>query len=208
MTHISIGIVDYGLGNRASVAGAVSACEATPVVTSDATTLAACDKLVLPGVGAFGDGMRNLRERGLVDVLNDLVMRDGKPLLGICLGFQLMAKDSDEFGHHDGLGWIDARVRKFALDPSAWRVPHVGWNETHQRGDGVLFRDVPDGALFYFVHSHRMQCDDDSLVVGECDYGERFVAAVQHGPVHGTQFHPEKSQLHGLTVLRNFIAHA
>jgi len=201
-----IGIVDYGLGNLTSVAGAVAKVGFEPVVSADATVLGDCEKLILPGVGAFGDGMKNLRERGLVGPLTELVTKAGKPILGICLGFQLLARKSKEFGDHEGLGWIDAEVTAMAPADRNLRVPHVGWNELYQCRDCVLFDDVPDGGLFYYVHSYALRPADRGGVVGECDYGGRFAAAVQSGSIFGTQFHPEKSQLHGLTLLKNFLA--
>ncbi len=201
-----IGIVDYGLGNLTSVAGAVAKVGFEPKISGDAKVLADCEKLILPGVGAFGDGMKNLRERGLVGPLTELATKAGKPILGICLGFQLLAKRSEEFGDHQGLGWIDAEVTAIEPADKKLRVPHVGWNELYQRADCVLFDDVPDGSLFYYVHSFALRANDDALVVGECDYGGRFAAAVQSGAIFGTQFHPEKSQLHGLTLLKNFLA--
>ncbi|MFQ5763665.1 MAG: imidazole glycerol phosphate synthase subunit HisH [Rhodospirillales bacterium] len=200
-----IGIIDYGLGNLTSVAGAVEKVGFEPVVSADAGVLSECEKLILPGVGAFGDGMRNLRDRDLVGPLTDLVTKAGRPILGICLGFQLLAKRSEEFGDHEGLGWIDARVAALKPDDTALRLPHVGWNELYQSADCVLFDDIPDESLFYYVHSYALEPENGALVAGECDYGGRFAAAVQSGSIFGTQFHPEKSQLHGLTLLRNFL---
>lgn len=200
-----IGIIDYGLGNLTSVAGAVEKVGFEPVVSADAGILSDCEKLILPGVGAFGDGMRNLRERDLVEPLTELVTKAGRPILGICLGFQLLAKRSEEFGDHEGLGWIDARVTALKPDDEALRLPHVGWNELYQSADCVLFDDIPDESLFYYVHSYALEPENGALVAGECDYGGRFAAAVQSGSIFGTQFHPEKSQLHGLTLLRNFL---
>ena len=201
-----IGIIDYGLGNLTSVAGAVEKVGFKPVVSSDARVLGDCEKLILPGVGAFGDGMRNLRDRGLVEPLTRMTTKAGKPILGICLGFQLLARTSQEFGEHQGLGWIDAEV--VSLDPAdaKLRVPHVGWNELYQTRESVLFDDVPDEGLFYYVHSFKLRPAGPDVVIGECDYGGRFAAAVQKGSIFGTQFHPEKSQQHGLTLLKNFLA--
>jgi glutamine amidotransferase len=204
-----IGIVDYGLGNLTSVAGAISKLGFQPTITSDADALAGADKLILPGVGAFPDGMANLAERGLIDVLNDLVIARRKPILGICLGFQLLGKGSEEFGQTQGLGWIDAAVTRLAPDEPGLRVPHVGWNElTQTKPDCILFDGVDDGALFYFVHSYRMETPPDGSEAGTCDYGGAFTAAVQKGSVFGTQFHPEKSQQAGLTLLGNFLEKA
>lgn len=201
------GIVDYGLGNLRSVAGAVERLGWTAVVSSDAGELARCDKLLLPGVGAFGDGMRNLRERGLVEPLTVMAVDGGKPVLGLCLGAQLLVSESEEFGTHAGLGWIEGSVRR--IDPGdGLRVPHVGWNELRQVGGSILFDGVGDGALFYYVHSFVIEPSDRSVVKGETDYGRALTAVIERGNVYGTQFHPEKSQLDGLTLLGNFLERA
>ena len=146
-----------------------------------------------------------MRERGLVDPLTELVRQQGKPLLGICLGSQLITDESDEFGTHSGLGWVPAHVRRFALTDTSLRVPHVGWNDLFRVGDSLLFEDLPEQPLFYYVHSHFIEARDTGIVIGECNYGGRFVGAFQHGNIYGTQFHPEKSQLDGLKLLKNFI---
>ena len=204
-----IGIVDYGLGNLTSVAGAVSKLGFEPHITSDADTLAASDKLILPGVGAFPDGMANLANRGLIDILGDLVIKQRKPILGICLGFQLLGLSSEEFGHTPGLGWIDAPVTRLKPADNALRVPHVGWNDlTQTKPDCILFDGIADQSLFYFVHTFHMETRPDGSQVGTCDYGGAFTAAVQKGNVFGTQFHPEKSQQAGLTLLGNFLEKA
>ena len=204
-----IGIVDYGLGNLTSVAGAVAKLGFKPDVTSDAARLEAADKLILPGVGAFTDGMANLQARGLIDILNDLVVKRRKPILGICLGFQLLGQSSSEFGDTAGLGWIDAPVTRLQPEDASLRVPHVGWNDLSQtRPACILFDGIEDGALFYFVHSYRMETPPDGSEIGTCDYGGAFTAAVQKGNVFGTQFHPEKSQQAGLTLLANYLKKA
>lgn len=204
-----IGIIDYGLGNLTSVAGAVAKLGFDATITADPDRLSDCEKLILPGVGAFPDGMANLRARGLIEPLNEMVIRGRKPILGICLGFQLLGRSSEEFGQTDGLGWIDAPVTLLTPGEPDLRVPHVGWNELVQtRPDCILFDDVPDRALFYFVHKYKMEPPAGGSAVGECDYGGPFAAAVQKGSIFGTQFHPEKSQQHGLTLLRNFLEKA
>jgi imidazole glycerol-phosphate synthase subunit HisH len=203
-----IAIVDYGLGNLRSVAGAVERLGYEPLVTSDPSSLAEAEKLILPGVGAFGDGMKNLRERGLVEPLDRLVLEERKPVLGICLGAQLMAARSEEFGDHEGLGWVDASVRRIEPADRSLRVPHVGWNELYQDGESLLFDGVRDRELFYFVHSFYIDAAATSDVKGWCEYGGRLAAVVERGNVFGTQFHPEKSQLAGLTLLGNFLAGA
>lgn len=198
-----IAVVNYGLGNVASILGALERLGYPAVLTADPQTLAAATKLILPGVGGFGEGMANLEARGLVAVLDRLVMGEGKPILGICLGAQLMARESEEFGHHPGLGWFDAPVTR--LRPAGdLRVPHVGWNELMPTVPSALLGGIPAGALFYFVHSFAIPADSAD-VVGVCDYGGPFAAALQRDNIHAVQFHPEKSQQHGLTLLDGFL---
>jgi len=200
-----VGVIDYGLGNLRSVAGAVKKLGHEPIVTHSATELARADKLILPGVGAFGDGMRNLGRLGLVAPLTRQV-EQGTPLLGICLGAELLARDSDEFGRHEGLGWIDASVTRVRPSDASLRVPHVGWNGVRQTRPSVLFENVPQDALFYFVHSYQICCDDPATVIAVCEYGGSIAAVVARQRIFGAQFHPEKSQRHGLSLLQNFLA--
>ncbi len=202
-----IGIIDYGLGNLRSVLGAVEKLGHHAVISADSSQLSNCEKLILPGVGAFGDGMGNLAARGLIDPLNKLVRLDRRPILGICLGFQLLAETSEEFGPHEGLGWIPGHVKRIRPGDDALRIPHVGWNDFEKTGDCILFDEIPDAALFYFVHSYHLETDP-GITVGTCTYGRPLCAAVQSGNVFGTQFHPEKSQQHGLKVLQNFLERA
>ena len=203
-----IGIVDYGLGNLASVAGAVEKLGFEPVISADPDVLGRAEKLILPGVGAFGDGMRNLRERGLTDPLSHFVRRENRPILGICLGFQLLAEESQEFGRHEGLCWLPARVRRLSPGDRALRIPHVGWDELKQERSDALFAGIEADSLFYYTHSFALESSDPSLVAGTCDYGETFVAVVHSDNIFGTQFHPEKSQRAGLKLLENFLTSA
>jgi len=198
-------IVDYGLGNLRSVAGAVERLGHAPLVSAAAADLERADRLILPGVGAFADGMRNLADRGLVAPLSRLVLEERKPILGICLGAQLMARTSAEFGSHDGLGWLNARVDPIVPSDPSMRVPHVGWNGLRQIQRDRIFDDVPEDALFYYVHSFHLRCVDPGDVLAACDYGEPLAAVVHRDNIYGTQFHPEKSQRHGLQLLGNFI---
>lgn len=201
-----VGIIDYGLGNLRSVAGAVQKLGHEAVVSSEVGELERADRLILPGVGAFGDGMSNLARLNLIAPLTRMVLGEGKPCLGICLGAELMARESDEFGRHEGLGWIAASVTRIVPDDPAVRVPHVGWNAVRHSEDCPLFRDIPQEALFYFVHSYKICCDGPGTAVAECEYGGPVTAAIQRGRIFGTQFHPEKSQRHGLALLGNFLS--
>lgn len=200
-----IAVIDYGLGNLRSVAGAVARLGFDAVIADDHAVLQHAAKLILPGVGAFGDGMRLLRERGLIEVLRRLVIDERRPILGVCLGAELMAHDSEEFGQHQGLGWIDASVKRIIPDDASLRVPHVGWNAVHQTATHPMFADVPQDALFYFVHSYHIACADPATIVATAAYGGALTAAFARGHIWGTQFHPEKSQRHGLALLGNFL---
>ncbi|MFC1584517.1 imidazole glycerol phosphate synthase subunit HisH [Fibrobacterota bacterium] len=201
-------IIDYGLGNVRSVSGAVEKLGFHPTLSSKVDDLETADKLILPGVGAFQDGMENLVRLGVVDVLNHLVMEERKPILGICLGAQLLARESFEFGRHDGLGWIDASVVKLNVENYGLKIPHVGWNDLFQTKKSILFDGIIPGALFYYVHSFHIQCSDDKHVVGECEYGRRFASVIQKSNIYATQFHPEKSQFYGMMLLKNFLTKA
>jgi imidazole glycerol-phosphate synthase subunit HisH len=200
-----IAIVDYGMGNVRSVKNAVDFLGGEAVVTADPALLDAADRIVLPGVGAFGDAMRNLEARRLPALLHAQVIEKRKPMLGICLGLELLATCSTEHGSHRGLGWVEARVTRFASDGRV-RIPHMGWNEirletTHPVFDGIR----EQGDAFYFVHSFHMVCADAAHVVATSEHGVRFPAAIARGNIVATQFHPEKSQDNGLQVLRNFL---
>ena len=165
-----VAIVDYGLGNLTSVAGAVQALGFEPLVTADPKAVVAADRIILPGVGAFGDGIRQLRARGMIEAL-EAARRKARPILGICLGAQLMCRTSEEFGPHEGLGWIDAKVRLLRPNDPSLRVPHVGWDNFLRTGSSLLLDDIPEGALFYFVHSYAIHCAQSDPVIRACDYG-------------------------------------
>jgi glutamine amidotransferase len=195
-------IVDYGVGNLRSVQKALERVGAAAVVSGDPAALDAARAVVLPGVGAFGDGMANLQARQLVAPLRRQVAA-GKPLLGICLGMQLLFDESEEMGRHRGLGLLPGRVLHFP--ESELKVPHVGWNRLRVRGDGLL-AGVDDGAYAYFVHSYYVRPEQPGDVLATTEYGLEFAAVVGRGAIWGAQFHPEKSQEVGLQILANFVS--
>jgi len=203
-----IAIIDYGLGNLKSVAGAIEKAKHKPIITSNVTDINNAKKIILPGVGAFSEGIKNLQDYDLIRILNDNVIYKKKPILGICLGAQLLADVSYEFGEHKGLGFIDASVVKLKTGNIKLRIPHVGWNELFQKQKSVLFSDIPDKSLFYFVHSFAIYCNKKEIVIGETEYGNKFTAAFQQNNIYGTQFHPEKSQFDGIKLLKNFLDYA
>ena len=201
-----IAVVDSGMGNLRSIAKALEEVGGAVRVTRDVGEISRAERIVLPGVGAFGDGMKSLQRDGLNALLTEQVLGKKKPFLGICLGMQLLAKSSEEFGHHEGLGWINAQVRQFQFPSSKdLKVPHVGWNTVTFSADHPMRRGIEDQADFYFVHSYYVLPADPSLVLGTCDYGRAFAACIVQGNIVATQFHPEKSQRDGLTMLRNFL---
>ena len=149
--------------------------------------------------------MKNLNDLGLIEPLTKLVLDKKKPILAICLGFQLLAKESYEFGLHKGLGWIDASVKKIDNQNPELRIPHVGWNDLLITKNCRLWDNIPENGLFYYVHSFHVHCKSNDIVVGKCNYGFKFVSAIEQENIFATQFHPEKSQFYGLEVLKNFI---
>ena len=193
------------MGNVRSVRNALEMLGIDAVVSADADVIAQAERLILPGVGAFGDAMANLRSRGLVDILTREVLEEKKPFLGVCLGMQLLARSSSEHGTHEGLGWFDAEVVRFDLPHNGLKVPHMGWNDVAARKAHPLLRGLrEDQFVFYFVHSFHVVCRHAEDVVASCDYGYPFAAVIARENVFATQFHPEKSQDNGLQILRNF----
>ena len=201
-----VAIVDYGMCNLDSVRRAFEECSSSPFVTDEPADLADADLIVLPGVGAFPDAMANLRERALDKALDDEVLGNGVPFLGICLGMQLLATTGHEGGETAGLGWIDADVCRLRPTPEDPRVPHVGWNEVDLARETPLFADMPRASDFYFVHSYHVECHDDTDVAATTPYCGGFVSAIQRDNILAVQFHPEKSQERGFEVLRRFLA--
>ena len=197
-------IVDYGIGNLASVLNMFKKIGATNVcISKDYAIIEKATKLILPGVGAFDAGMDNLEKSGLIPLLNKKVMEDKIPLLGICLGMQLLTKKSEE-GVKPGLGWIDAETVKFNLDPSLkLKVPHMGWNYIKVLNQNPLI-DMGSKNRFYFVHSYYVKCKDESQSIATSDFGIDFTCMINKDNIYGAQFHPEKSLKFGMQVLENF----
>jgi glutamine amidotransferase len=197
-----VAIIDYGVGNLRSVEKAFAATGYEAVVSSDESVLRIAERLVLPGVGAFASCMKALRERRFDSLVRERAAA-GTPLLGICVGMQMLFEVSDEFETTDGLGLFAGRVRRFGPE---LLVPQVGWNRVHQRRSHPLFADVADGSFCYFVHSFYCEPATTDLLVGETEYGVRYASVVAKDNVCGVQFHPEKSQDAGLQMLKNFCA--
>lgn len=199
-----IAIVDYGMGNVGSVLNVLKLLGAEGRVTRNSKDFAEATHIILPGVGAFADGMRGLRDCGAMESLSREVAEKRKPFLGICLGMQLLADIGEEGGETPGLGWIKGRTRRLRVDGSKFRLPHIGWNDVALSAS-PLFKNVA-ARDFYFVHSYCIEPADRELIIGTCEYGEVFAATVQSGNIFGVQFHPEKSQKGGLQILKNFIS--
>jgi len=198
-------IIDYGMGNLRSVQKKIQRVGAEAEITADIDTIVQADKLILPGVGHFTNGVVKLKESGIWDVLNKTVLVQKTPIFGICLGMQLMAKHSDE-GNTEGLGWFDADIIKFKVrDRLRYKVPHMGWNNAVAKKESALFQGISEEAMFYFVHSYHIKCNDEQDILTTTEYEYPFTSSIQKGNIFGTQFHPEKSHDFGEIVLRNFI---
>ena len=200
-----ITIVDYGVGNLGSIVNMLKKVGVKAEASSNPDVLRKAEKLILPGVGAFDAGMKKLNETGLIPVLNELVLEKKVPVIGLCLGMQLMTKRSEE-GTEAGLGWIDAEtVRfKFGAENAHLKVPHMGWNTLDIRRPHPLVTDLEPESRFYFVHSYHIVCADEADVVAYTDYGYPLAAIINKGNIMGAQFHPEKSHKFGMQLLKNF----
>ncbi len=199
-----IAVVDYGMGNLRSLAKALTYVGGEAVVTRDPEQIRKADRIFLPGVGAFAQGMENLRSYGLIPVLEEEILKKKKPCWGVCLGMQLLATSSEEFGVHTGLNWIPAEVKRFAFPAGVTlTIPHVGWNSVRFVREHPVSSTM-EATDFYFVHSYYVALKENDLIVGTCDYGGEFTACFAHENIFATQFHPEKSQEAGLTMLKNF----
>ncbi|MBT7296934.1 imidazole glycerol phosphate synthase subunit HisH [Candidatus Woesearchaeota archaeon] len=197
-----IGIIDYGMGNIGSIENMLKRINTNSIITSNIDTLNKCNKLILPGVGAFDQGMKSLNDMGLISYLNNFAIKQNKPILGICLGMQLFANSSEE-GSLPGLGWIKGKAKKFVFSDYDIKVPHMGWN-TIETKNSILFDNLPDEKRFYFVHSYYYECDDKKNIIAYTNYGIKFASAINKNHIWGTQFHPEKSHVCGMKLLDNF----
>ena len=197
---VKVAIIDYGVGNLRSVEKAFAAVGVDAVVTSDKYALQTAGRLVLPGVGAFGACMSEFKRHGFMQLIIDRV-EQGTPLLGVCVGMQMLFEESSEFGQTKGLGLLKGRVKRF---DDSLVVPHVGWNQVSEVSSHPLVNDVPGESFFYFVHSYYCEPADKDAIVGQTEYGDTFASVVAKKNIYGVQFHPEKSQTAGLQLLKNF----
>ena len=196
-------MVDYGMGNLGSVSNMLKKIGAENTVSSKTDDIEKADKLILPGVGAFDNAIKNIKQLGLWNVLNKAVIKNKTPVLGICLGTQLITKRSEE-GTLPGLGWINAETIRFRFEGNSLKIPHMGWNTIEICKNDSLFKDLNKDARFYFVHSYHLVCKNEKDVLAKTDYGYDFVSMVKKGNIMGVQFHPEKSHKFGMQILKNF----
>jgi glutamine amidotransferase len=202
-----IAVIDYGMGNAGSILNMLSKIGAEAVLTRNPDEILASDKLILPGIGAFDEGMRRLEELDLIAPLNEKVIERGAPILGVCLGMQLFASSSEE-GTRPGLGWFDARTVRFHFTEKQLLVPHMGWNYLSVRKESDILCDLGEDSRFYFVHSYYLQCERSADVLAVTEYGHEFVSAVARDRIIGVQFHPEKSLRWGMQLFRRFVSRA
>jgi len=202
-----IAIIDYGMGNIGSVKNAVEYLGYDVMVPKEQEDLNSASHIILPGVGAFSDGMKNLTDLGLIEILKKEVLENHKPFLGLCLGMQLLATFGEEGGPSQGLGWIKGEVKRLDLDETKFKIPHMGWNDVFPKKDSILFKGI-QRPIFYFVHSYHFITSEKRVISAEVEYGMRLVAAVEHNNIFGLQFHTEKSQQEGLNVLNNFLCYS
>jgi glutamine amidotransferase len=197
-----ITIIDYGLGNLVSVKNMLKKLGAESVITDKMSDIENAEKMILPGVGSFDNGMNLIKQKGLLDILNKKAMQDKIPTLGICLGMQLLTKGSEE-GAEKGLAWVDAQTIKFNFTDKVLKIPHMGWSYIDVKKENKLIQQA-DKHRFYFVHSYYVKCNNENDVIATCDYGTEFTCMFNHENIYGAQFHPEKSLKFGMELLNNF----
>jgi imidazole glycerol-phosphate synthase subunit HisH len=200
-----VGVIDYGMGNLLSVKNALEYLGAESVSCSKPQDIDKVDRIILPGVGAFQSCIENLTRAGFIGPLNEFALEKKKPIMGICLCMQVMAKTGYEHGIWNGLGWFDSSVVKISEEDPSLKVPHVGWSDVEYRNDSLLFRGLTRNPDFYFVHSYFMRFENDEFIDAHYEYEGKITAAVRKNNIFGTQFHPEKSQDNGLRLLDNFL---
>lgn len=200
-----IGLIDYGVGNIRAFANIYKQLDIEHKICKNVADLAGCDKVVLPGVGAFDHAMEKLYESGMKEQLDEMVLNQGVPVVGICVGMQMLAKRSDE-GTSAGLGWIDGEVKKFDVStiPYKTHLPHMGWNDIEVVKSSPIMKDLEQDAKFYFLHSYYFHCNHQENAIAKTEYGIHFTCAVNNKNIFGVQFHPEKSHKFGITLLKNF----
>jgi glutamine amidotransferase len=199
-------VIDYEMGNIGSIINMIKKAGGEAVLSSDIARIETAEKLILPGVGSFDTGMQNLSKLGLIDVLRRRVIRDKAPILGICLGMQLLTEKSEE-GALPGLGFISGQTVKFKFDNvnANLRIPHMGWNSVNIKKESPLFYEMYENPIFYFVHSYHIECNNPEDVLTTTNYGYEFTSSLQRENIFGTQFHPEKSHKYGLRLMKNFV---
>jgi glutamine amidotransferase len=197
-------IIDYGMGNIRSIMNKIHRAGHEAIVSYEQEIIMSADKIILPGVGHFLNGMKRLGERNIIDILNEKVLIKKTPILGICLGMQLLTGFSEE-GNTEGLGWLDAETIRFKLADIRHKVPHMGWNSIEQKKESPLLKGIPDSRYYYFVHSYHVKCNVIDDILTTSHYGYEFVSSVQKENIFGTQFHPEKSHEYGEQIIRNFL---
>ncbi len=202
---MKIVIIDYGMGNNKSIQNQLNRIGVNSIISNKSSDLKDADKLILPGVGHFDNGIDHLNKHHLIETLNKRVLIDNIPILGICLGMQLFAKDSEE-GMSKGLGWIDAHVVRFSNSKleKQFRIPHIGWNNLNIQRQSNLLEGIDEQSFFYFVHSYYLYSHDSKIILATTEYSEKFTSVVQKKNIFGTQFHPEKSHDAGIRILKNF----
>ena len=197
-------IINYNLGNPKSIKNMLSYLGYDSIITDDLGVLKSADRLILPGVGHFSHGMQQLENTGIANVIKEHALIQQKPILGICLGMQLLTNFSEE-GNVNGLSLVDAQTKRFDIPDTTLKIPHMGWNEVSWKHQSKLLQGISDKPRYYFVHSYYVTCNKDEDVLGKTNYGHDFVSAIQHQNIFGLQFHPEKSHQFGMELLKNFV---